>query len=404
VRAKREIVREGRDATPCLPGVKGGAVRVNLLHRILTVSAGIDGLGDLRVVTIGRWLAGASALAMLTGCGGGGGGGSTGSTPVAVVAAAPAVAPTPTPSPAATAAPTPTPSVAAFPAAPAEPSSWAAGAAALFDVAPDVPGCRTGTLKASVKADVLLRINAIRAVHRLPAVTYADVDDAQAADSSLMMAANSSLSHTPPTTWKCYTASGAAGAGSGNLYGGVTSPFLRWYSEDDYIGGWLTEIASPNIGHRRWILDPFLGKISYGRVSQVLSDGARTDAATLKVFSFTGGVTTPTGLPPFVAYPYGDYPARYMDGSAWLSFSVVGGASGRSASGGVRFGNAQVSVTGGGTTLSVTNVQSDNDGYGLPNVIQWKTAGLQPGVTYTVKISGVSGAPQAAYEYSFKLV
>jgi len=25
-------------------------------------------------------------------------------------------------------------------------------------------------------------------------------------------------------------------------------------------------------------------------------------------------------------------------------------------------------------------------------------------VTYTVKISGVSGAPQAAYEYSFKLV
>jgi len=52
----------------------------------------------------------------------------------------------------------------------------------------------------------------------------------------------------------------------------------------------------------------------------------------------------------------------------------------------------------------VTNVQSDNDGYGLPNVIQWKTAGLQPGVTYTVKITGVTGAPQAAYEYSFKLV
>lgn len=278
------------------------------------------------------------------------------------------------------------------------------GAGALFDLRPDVPGCRTGTLKASVKADVLTRINAIRAVHRLPQVTYSDADDIQAADSSLMMAANSALSHTPPTTWKCYTAAGAAGAGSGNLYGGVTSPFLRWYSEDDYIGGWLTEIASPNIGHRRWILDPFLGKISYGRVAQVLADGARADAATLKVFNFTGGTTPPVGLPPFVAYPYGDYTARYMDGTAWLSFSVIAGTSGRGASSAVRFANAQVSVTSGGTTLAVSSVQHDNDGYGLPNVIQWKTAGLQNGVTYTVSITGVIGAPQSSYEYSFKLV
>jgi len=336
----------------------------------------------------------------LAGCGGESGGGGGGGA----VSVVPAPTPVATATPAAPTAAAPPSSVSSFPAAPSQPASWAAGAAALFDVAPDVPGCRTGTLKASVKADVLARLNAVRAIHRLPAVTYSDADDDQSAQSSLMMAANGQLSHTPPANWRCYTATGAAGAGSGNLYGGVVSPYLRWYSEDDYVAGWLTEVASANIGHRRWMLDPFLGKISYGRVAQVLSDGGRTDAATLKVFNFTGGVTAPGGLPPFVAYPYGDYPARYMDAGARLSFSVVAAASGRSASGGVRFGSAQVSVANGGSNLVVSDVQSDNDGYGLPNVIQWKVAGLQPNITYTVRISGVTGGPQTSYEYNFRLV
>ena len=46
----------------------------------------------------------------------------------------------------------------------------------------------------------------------MPAVTYADADDEQVAESSLMMVANGQLSPTPPTSWRCYTAAGAAGA------------------------------------------------------------------------------------------------------------------------------------------------------------------------------------------------
>ena len=339
----------------------------------------------------------------------GGSGGESGSASVTVVTAAtpaPAAVASPTPSPSPTAAPTPAPSpvAVAVPAAPPVPASWAAGAAALFDVAPDVPGCKAGTLKASVKADVLVRLNAIRALHGLAPVTYSAADDEQTAQSSLMMAANGALSHTPPPTWKCHTASGATGAGTSNLYGGTVSPFLRWYTDDDYLGGWLIEIGSASLGHRRWMLDPFMGKVSYGRVSQVLADGSRTDSASLKVFDFAGGVAAPGGVPPFVAYPYGDYPARYMDPAAFLSFSVVAGTTGRSASSGVRFGNATVAVSANGQALAVSSVSHDNEGFGIPNVIQWKVAGLQSGVTYTVRISGITGAPVGEYSYQFRLV
>lgn len=273
----------------------------------------------------------------------------------------------------------------------------------MYDVQPDIDACRTGTLKASVRTEMLTRLNALRALHGLPAVTYSDPDNAQVDESSLMQAANKTLSHTPPTTWLCYTATGAAGAGSSNLIGGWGNG-LTWSSEDRYLGLWLTEGGSASIGHRRWILDPFLGKISYGRVAQQFSNGNRSDAASMKVFSFASAPPTPAGLPPFVAYPYGDYPVRYFGAGDYLSFSVVASGSSRGANGGVRFTGASVTVSSGGTNLAVTNVTFDNEGYGLPNNIQWRVTGLQTNVTYTVTISGITGAPQTSYQYTFKMV
>jgi uncharacterized protein YkwD len=330
-------------------------------------------------------LLGAALLATVAACGGGGGSESvtvvTGATPTPTATASPGPSPTGTP----------TPSGGVLPAA----------LAALYSVQPDVAGCRAGSLTASAKADVLARLNAIRALHRLPAVTYSEADDAQTAESSLMMVANNQLSHTPGANWLCYTAAGAAGAGSGNLFSSTSS---AGFTDDQYLGGWLTEGGSAKLGHRRWMLDPFLGRTSYGRVSTRLADGRISDAATLKVFDFTGGTVTPSGLPGFVAYPFGDYPARYADAGAFLSFSVVGGAGGRTASSGVRFTNARIAVTTGNTGMTVSDVTHDNDGYGLPNNLQWRVAGLQPGVTYTVQITGVTGAPQAEYSYTFRIV
>jgi uncharacterized protein YkwD len=338
-----------------------------------------------------NWLAGAAVALALAGCGGGGGdGGGSASVPVVT-------APSPTPSPTATPTPTPSPTP-----TPTPTSTGARSIADLYDVAPDVANCRTGTLKASVKADLLARLNAIRALHRLPAVTYAEVDDQAEMESSLMMVANGQLSHTPPTTWKCYTALGAGGAGSSNLYSNSSTAARITYTEDDYLAGWLKEGGSASIGHRRWILYPFLGKASYGRVTR-LDAGGVSEAASLKVFNFTGGTTVPGGLPAYVAYPFGDYPAKYFGTGDYLSFSVVANAGGSSGNGSVDFSRATVTVAGPGGALAVSNQTSDNSGYGLANNVQWKVAGLQAGTTYTVTITGVVGAPQSQYSYTFRI-
>lgn len=335
------------------------------------------------------------ALAACGGSDSGGGSGGGGTTPPVTVTPSPSPTPAPTPPPSPTPSPAPTP------------TSWAAGAAALYDVAPNPASCQPGILKASVRHEMLARVNAVRALHRLPPVVHSDVDNQGAADSSLMMAVNRTLNHTPPSSWTCFTNAGADAAASGNLIGGWGNG-LPWSSEDALLAGWMTERNSATIGHRRWLLDPFLGQITYGRVAYQSANGDRADAATMKVFSFSSNPPAPaaSSIPDYVAYPYGDYPIRYFAPGDILSFSVVANRGGRFASGNanVRFDSAVVTVSAGSTDLPVTQVANDNVGYGLPNSIQWRVTGLQRNTSYTVRIVGVTGAPQSGYEYSFRIV
>lgn len=330
------------------------------------------------------------ATTVITGCGGGGGG-SGGGGDGAIVVPPSAPAPTPPPPPP---APTPTP--------PPPTGSFAANAAALYDVAPDLAACRASTLKASVKAQALADINAIRARHGLAPVVYSDADDAQTAEASLMMAANNALSHTPPTSWRCYTSIGATGAGSSNLLIGWGNG-LGFSTSDLHLAGWLHEGGSASLGHRRWILHPFLGKFSYGRVTVQGGDGSRIDAGTMKVFSFTGGRPAPSTVPSFVAFPFGDYPIRYFRPTDYLSFSIAPSSADNGSDRQVDFSAARVSVMNGATAMTVTDLSRDNDGYGLANNLQWRVSGLQTGVTYNVRITGVARAPQSEYSYSFRI-
>eukprot|EP01136_Pigoraptor_vietnamica_P017895 Opistho-1_new@63684 len=330
-----------------------------------------------------------SALAFalfLAGCGGGGGSSS------GVV-----VAPTPSPS-----TPTPTPGPGPSPSPSPLPTTWA-GVAGYYDVQPDIAGCRAGTLKASVKTEFLARLNEIRARHGLAPVAYSNDEDVQQADSSLIMAANVALSHTPPTSWRCYTAGGSTGAGSSNLIGGWGTG-LGFDSEDDLLAGWLREGGTASLGHRRWILHPFLRKTSYGRVSGTLSDGRRATTASMRVFGFVSAGPAPSTVPPYVGFPQGDYPARYFALTDYLSFSVVPSSSDNGADRSVDFSAATVTVRGPSGDLPITNVSHDNDGYGIANNIQWRVTGLAANTGYTVTIAGVRGAPQSSYSYAFRIV
>lgn len=292
------------------------------------------------------------------------------------------------------------------PSADAPTDGWA-GATALYADVPDVTHCHAGRLRDAAKAEMLARLNAVRALHALPPVRYEPSADAEVAEAALMMAANGALSHTPPPSWKCYTATGASGAGTSNLHGGLISPYLAWYSVADELAGWLRDARSATIGHRRWLLSPFLQQIAYGRVDQALAEG-RTSAAALKVFRFAGEpavapVAPGTVLPDFVGYPFGRYPAELFAVTDLLSFTVVADKTDLFANAKVDLAKARVSVTAGGQALPVSELAVTPGNFGNGNGLQWRVQGLRRGVVTHVTIAGVVGAPATTYAYDFVL-
>ena len=346
-----------------------------------------------------------AALLLTTACSSGGG--DTSSAPTSTPAPSPTPTPTPTPTPSPTSTPTPAPTP--TPAA-STGSDNVAGAASLYISPPSAVNCVPGQLKPSVTAQLLTLINNIRALHRLPPVGYSTIDEPSTQQASLMMAANNALDHSPPASWRCYTAEGAAAAGSSNLYGGSQSGSITLQSDDTILAGWMDEIGNlvaNNVGHRRWILNPFATTMSYGRTAVATGPSSIGDYAALKVFNTSGTAPASTiSLPPFVAYPFGDYPARYFNRQSLLSFGVIADTSSQFANTNVSYSGATVAVSvHDGAQLGVSNVSSDTTGYGLPNNIQFTVAGLATNVAYDVTINNVSvnGTPKN-YAYSFRIV
>lgn len=342
---------------------------------------------------------------LLAGCGEGGDSGTVGTTPVVVV---PVVTPTPS-----VPTPTPTPTPASPSAADATPpvltGVFSSDLAALYEVLPDVDSCKEGKLRQNVVLAQLASLNALRAIHGLPAVVYSAADEFGEQQSALLQSANQALSHTPPTSWKCYSQAGYNGSSTSNLalsYG----PGLRIRTDESYLAGWMNEIDNvtvDSVGHRRWLLDPFLGAVSYGRVAGTTSGSfGRVDGVALKVFGQTGAKAAVGTLPAYVAYPQGDYPVKFWQDGALLSFSAIASQSAGGANRLVNFSAATISVRErGGAELAISKIAYDNDGYGLPNNLQFAAAGIRHGITYDVKISGVSGTgTQPSYSYSFRIV
>lgn len=339
-------------------------------------------------------------LALIPACSGGGGSDGGGTVVVPTPTPAPGASPSPTP----VASPSPTPTPASN--EPATGSDFFSSIALLYTAQPDIAACNPGQLKPEVGQRVLAVVNDIRAHHALPPVTYAAAEEPAVQQSALMMAANGQLSHTPPASWLCYNAAGATAAGQSNIYLAMGGG-LRYSQDADIVIGWLTDtnnVAANNIGHRRWLLYPFLSTISYGRVAGRWQTSNRADGASIKVINTAQNIAGP--LPDYVAYPYQDYPARYFDTNALLSFGVIANkTSNFGANATVNFSGATITVRQrGGAALTVSNVSFDNDGFGLPNNLQWSVAGLAANTIYDVTINNVvvNGAARN-YSYFFRL-
>jgi hypothetical protein len=234
--------------------------------------------------------------------------------------------------------------------------------------------CTAGTVSASSDIAVIKRINYFRRLVGLNDNCTLDPSlNSQEQEAALMMSANSSLSHNPPTTWSCYTQAGHDGAASSNLALGNNSSSAIWAFIDDFGSG------NSAVGHRRWILHSRKQRFCYGSTSSAMA---------LYVF-FTD---TNTHVPSFIAYPPDGYIPQQLISSRW-SFSIPN----------ADFSASTVTMTGPSGNIPLTVVSSTANGYG-DNTIVWEPVGINTtstaDVNYTVTVSNIASDVQTTYTYT----
>lgn len=278
----------------------------------------------------------------------------------------------------------------------------------IYSTNPDITSCNAGVLTAAEKKKVLDLVNQIRALHKLPAVTYNEGGNNDAMQASLICAATKNLDHYPPTSATCYTAAGANGAKTSNLHLGYSfGGGSNLSPSSEQIIGWLIDdkdaAIEKRVGHRRAIINPSLKSIAFGRVDGVV-DNATWSAGALKYQDYVSG-SIPSTVD-YVAYPQGDYPTTFFSKSFYLSFHAFYNKSNVLLNSNVDYSQAQISVKAGNTNLTVSGITYDNVGWGsVPNSLQWYVSGLKDNVEYTVNITNamINGVSKD-YTYTFKLV
>ena len=266
----------------------------------------------------------------------------------------------------------------------------------LYSNQPIVDQCDPGSLKAGPKNRVLEATNRTRALHGLPAVDYNASYNMQVQEASLVQRANNYLSHFPQPGDNCYSQSAADGAVSSNIFGGSqgfsdpAADVFGWTNDNRNIASLMAA------GHRRWMLFPELGYVSYGQVEGY---------SALKVIDF--GVAPNYDVPgnlAFVALPYKAYPYNLVtqdpDPTPW-SISMV--PQNGEASSFNYFASATVTIveTATNQALTVHSVYKDSDGFGLANFLSWMVDDWRYDTEYTVTINNVQmpGGGSQSVEY-----
>jgi uncharacterized protein YkwD len=239
--------------------------------------------------------------------------------------------------------------------------------------------CTPGTTSQDYIDATFDMINYYRGMVGLPDATNAAAYNPGAQAAALIMSANGALSHNPPTSWTCWSSSGASAAGSSNLALGSAGP--------NAIVAYILDGGSSNyfVGHRRWILCPQLNGFGTGSVGE-------TTTSANALYVFTGFDPRPAS-PDKVAWPPEGYVPYQTVYPRWsLSFNT--GSS-------VSFASATVTMTENGAPVGLSVVSRVNNGY-CDNTIVWEPSGLSFSAgmedrRFTVTVSGISvaGSPHS---------
>jgi len=279
----------------------------------------------------------------------------------------------------------------------------------FYDVMPDISSCNPGQLKEIEKQKILNKVNQIRAIHGLKPVTYNYSKDDATQRSALITAANEMLSHQPPSNWKCYSQAGYVGAERSNLH-------IKWFfgntfpKSEESINSWMIDMNVDVCGHRRWIIDPFLKFIAFGRADAASTQNPQFKVSGASIYVIDNekqNISDWDG--DFVAYPYKEYPTELVFDSQnkyWhFNFTAISNKNDW-------WSNRNVSYTGAileikdesNNTVQFTDLTSNNEGYGVPNMLRWKITNLQKEKRYNVTVRNVDlNGTKKDFSYWFKI-
>ncbi|MDN8336369.1 CAP domain-containing protein [Acinetobacter baumannii] len=269
--------------------------------------------------------------------------------------------------------------------------------------APNINNCYAGKLSAKFRNEFLNEINTVRALHGLPSITYDYAHEDEMMQTALILAANNILTHYPESNTNCYSDIGAVGAKTSSLEMGVRQNKYD-YSPAESITNRVHDklnLFAGDVGHRLWMLNPFLQKSAYGSVNAPSFKDTRfpyvVGTSYKVVYPFDNPTTAPLGV---IAYPYHNYPAKYYMAGSILSISVLTDQKNFFANRNVDYAKANVVVTerSSGAKQKISNIRYEN--IGVPNHIQFNFDDLKLNVIYDVKLSNVlvNGQPK---EYSY---
>jgi hypothetical protein len=106
-------------------------------------------------------------------------------------------------------------------------------------------------------------------LHGLPSITYDYAHEDEMMQTALILAANNILTHYPESNTNCYSDIGAVGAKTSSLEMGVRQNKYD-YSPAESITNMVHDklnLFAGDVGHRLWMLNPFLQKSAYGSVN-----------------------------------------------------------------------------------------------------------------------------------------